>query len=311
MAVRFDAAGDSLSRTTSPPNIRAFTVCGWAYVISDGGAVAQPLVAMLDGTLADGCVLYWDNGFGNFEVIVADAGGIFDNVVVSASPTTGTPFFWFMSCSGNGTGTVTGAFTTASQNSQTTGTADMGDAVADNTSITFADVASAQSLDARLWNIKAWDRALSLEEVLIESFYKRKQFPASTNFHWEADRHDALFDISGNGRNPTTGGTLTTEDGEYGLWTAEPLQIFVPAGVAATLEQEAFRWGNDDGDEASHTWAAAQDTGITAPADTPQILAVNVNATGAPSAKRFQLQVRKGTDPWEAVPIKERGGFIV
>lgn len=233
MAVRFDATGDALSRTTSPPNVRAFTVCGWANAIVDNGAVAQLLVAMLDAGFTDGIALYWDNGFGNFEVIVADGGAIFDNAVVSASPATGTPFAWFVSCSGNGTNTVTAGYRLASDNTWTTGTADMNAVVADNTAINFASVAGGQDFNGRLWNIKAWDRALSLQEVLIESFYERVQFPASLNFHWLAYRHDALFDISGNGRNPTTGGTLTTEDGEYGLWRADPMQlIYTAAGVS-------------------------------------------------------------------------------
>lgn len=305
MAVRFDAAGDALSRSTSPPNVRAFTVCGWAYALVDSGANPQPIFAMLDAGFTDGVILYWDNIFNETSITVANGGAVFDATVIATSPATGTPFFWFASCAGNGTNAITAGIRTASANTLTTAQADMDAAIADNTAIYFADIASSQSFNGRLWNIKAWDRALSLEEVLIESFYERMQFPASRNFHWQMYRHDALFDISGNGRNPTTGGTLTTEDGEYGLWTAEPLQIFVPAAVAATLEQEGFRWGNDDGSESAHTHAAAQDANVTAPASQALLLNWLVDITGDPGATTLKVQVAlDGTDDWSDIPVQ-------
>ncbi len=242
MAVRFDAAGDALSRSTSPPNVRAFTVCGWAYALVDSGANPQPIFAMLDGTLQDGVILYWDNTFNEISITVANGGAVFDATVIATSPATGTPFFWFATCGGNGVNAVTAGIRTVSANTLTTAQADMDAAIADNTSITFADIASAQSFDGRLWNIKAWDRELSQAEILAESFYEKVQFPASLNFHWPLHRHDALVDWSGNGRTPTTGGTLTTEDGEYGLWKPDPLVLLhVPDAPAATLAT-AFQW---------------------------------------------------------------------
>lgn len=246
MAVRFDAAGDSLSRSTSVPNVRSFSVCGWAMAVVDNGAVAQPILAMLDGALQDGIALYWDNGFGNLELIVADAGGIFDNAILATSPATGQTFAWFVTCSGNGTNTVTAGYRLPGSNTWTTGTADISAAVADNASISFADVAGAQSFNGRLWNVKAWDAALTADQLLIESRFERMVFPANRNFHWPLYRHDALFDISGNGRNPTSGGTLSTEDAESGLWKSLPrliLPAFVapPADPATAFQQGAFQ----------------------------------------------------------------------
>lgn len=234
MAVRFDAAGDSLSRSTSVPNIRSFSVCGWAVAVVDNGAVPQPIVAMLDGALQDGIALYWDNGFGNLELIVANAGGIFDNSILATSPATGQTFAWFVTCSGNGTNTVTAGYRLPGSNTWTTVTADMGAAVADNATITFADVASAQSFNGRIWNVKAWDTALTADQLLIESRFERMVFPANRNFHWPLYRHDALFDISGNGRSPTSGGTLGTEDAWSGLWKPSATEVLGTATPAPT-----------------------------------------------------------------------------
>lgn len=79
-------------------------------------------------------------------------------------------------------------------------------------------------------------------------------------------------------------------------------QIAAFEGAAATLDQEGFRFRNDDADEDSATWSAAQDTTITLPIETPKRIRVLVNATGNPASKQFQLEVRKVGDPgWRKV----------
>jgi hypothetical protein len=83
------------------------------------------------------------------------------------------------------------------------------------------------------------------------------------------------------------------------------IAFVINAASATTLEQEGFRFGNDDGAEAAHTWAAADDTNITAPAAQTRLLNVIVNATGTPGAKTFKLQYRKvGDASWLDVPLE-------
>ncbi len=60
----------------------------------------------------------------------------------------------------------------------------------------------------------------------------------------------------------------------------------------ATIEQEGFRWRNDDGDEDGATWAAAQDTDISAPVSENRRLRVLLNATDDPGSTQFQLEYR-------------------
>lgn len=72
-----------------------------------------------------------------------------------------------------------------------------------------------------------------------------------------------------------------------------------------TLDQEGFRVGRDDNTEASHSWDAAQDNNVTAPAGETRVLAFVVNATGTPGAKTFKLQYRKVGDPsWSDMPVQ-------
>ena len=75
--------------------------------------------------------------------------------------------------------------------------------------------------------------------------------------------------------------------------------------AATLLEQEGFRWGNDDGNEASHTYAAAQDANVTAAGGAKLLLSIIVNATGSPGAKTFKLQHRKvGAASWTDTPVQ-------
>lgn len=63
----------------------------------------------------------------------------------------------------------------------------------------------------------------------------------------------------------TTGSTGTVA--LVGSGTQIAVQVSVPAvsGPVATLDQEGFRWRNDDGSETTATWAGSQDTDVTAP----------------------------------------------
>jgi hypothetical protein len=60
--------------------------------------------------------------------------------------------------------------------------------------------------------------------------------------------------------------------------------------AAATLEQEGFRWRNDDGNETTATWKDAQDANISNPAGQNVRLRVIINASGDPTTKQFQLE---------------------
>lgn len=58
---------------------------------------------------------------------------------------------------------------------------------------------------------------------------------------------------------------------------------------AGTAEQKSFRFGNDDGSESAHTWAAAQDTNLTAALGT-KLLRFLLQTTGDEPATAWKLQ---------------------
>ena len=66
------------------------------------------------------------------------------------------------------------------------------------------------------------------------------------------------------------------------------------SGVA--LEQEGFRWYEDNGSESTASAAANQDTNITAAAGATKRLRMLINATGDPATKQYKLQYKLSTD---------------
>lgn len=69
--------------------------------------------------------------------------------------------------------------------------------------------------------------------------------------------------------------------------------------ASATLEQEGFRFGVDDGNEASHTWLAAQDTNASIDKGVNIRLRMIVNTTNDAPSQRYKLRYRKvGDDGW-------------
>lgn len=232
MAVRFDASGDRLYTTANPPAANAYTLCGWAVLVSDINTTGA-VCAVEDGltsALTTQCIATDTDGT---TIRIYSGGGFSSGSFV---PGVGTPFFWSMTATSTGGNGVTGRFRTNTQNTFTSFQV-RGNSYAP-THIFIGNDSYSEYWPGDAWNVKQWNRALSAEELLIESYYQRPMFPASLNFWWPLHNANDTADRSGNGRNPTVGGTLTTEDTFVGLWTPSR-KIFLPAaasGGAQTLE---------------------------------------------------------------------------
>lgn len=106
-----------------------------------------------------------------------------------------------------------------------------------------------------------------------------------------------------------TGSTSTTVDWVDVLATGTGFGGSVLAAVeitevsSASTDQEGFRFGEDDANEASHTWTGAQDTNITAVAGA-KLLRVLVDATDDPASAAYTLRAQKnGSGGYAAVPV--------
>jgi hypothetical protein len=113
---------------------------------------------------------------------------------------------------------------------------------------------------------------------------------------------------AGSGIYQVVGGA-TTDTPEWafdgnGDWAAIGAVYKEAAGGSPTREQEGFRWGVDDGNEAAHTFEAAQDTNISIADTQSRLLRALVNATGDPATAAYTLRYQKnGAGGYAAVPV--------
>lgn len=209
MAVRFDAVGDTADRTANLPGNTAFTYLLWAVMDSDqGSGVSQPIMAFLNGASTEGVIFAHTANILRIEVY--DGGALINSADTASRPALGTPAAFFLRCSGTGANLLTGGFRSVGSNSFVTTSTTLPATVDAPATLYLGGLLGAFYYNGRRWNVKVWDRALSDAELLAESYYERVMFPASLNLYYPWTGSTDTADRSGNARNPTIGGTLTT-----------------------------------------------------------------------------------------------------
>jgi len=118
-------------------------------------------------------------------------------------------------------------------------------------------------------------------------------FVGAADFHLQANDTGAL----GYGLNLYNDATYPFQDDidgqdRGGAAAAWDIGADEYVSAAATIEQEGFRFRNDDGDEDGATWKANQDTNISLAADTAARIRMLLNATGDPASIGAQLEYR-------------------
>ena len=115
-----------------------------------------------------------------------------------------------------------------------------------------------------------------------------------------ASGRGAWIEETTTGTKTATFGTNTT-----GQWLAAIVALAVSGGgPAATADQEGFRFGLDDGNEAAHTWKDAQDTNVTADIASPLLLRALVNTANDYASTAFALRAQKnGAGGYAVVPV--------
>lgn len=116
------------------------------------------------------------------------------------------------------------------------------------------------------------------------------------------ERTDGVFSTSSTNTQAAAGasGSVSTTAGTSVDWVT--FFVAVAAGSSATLDQEGFAWGDDDGNEATHT-IGTQDTNYTGVVGT-KILRTIVDTTGDQAATLFPIYTQKdGSGGYTAVPV--------
>lgn len=105
---------------------------------------------------------------------------------------------------------------------------------------------------------------------------------------------------------------VVTSTGTYnGAWTVTSGGTASAVGLIAfrdaptgSVDQQAFRFGSDDGSESAHNWLATQNTNITQSLASSFLLRFLLQATGDPGATAFTLRAQKnGAGGYSVVPV--------
>jgi len=154
-----------------------------------------------------------------------------------------------------------------------------------------------------------WDHAKNISEDTTspDTSYRSKDLHTNSVFkNYASD--DYRLDSGGNATNlaivddgEDLSGTFTDDiEGQTrDTWYIGASEIV----VSLALEQEGFRWRDDDDSEAAATGLALQDIDITRAKETNTRLRILLNATGDQAAKQFKLQYKKTSDAtWRDMP---------
>lgn len=209
MPVRFDASGDSLSRSAALPDPTAFTVLIRARIVNLRSADST-LIALESAFGSAGEYIYL-NASNQLGIYCSNTGPS----AFASTPATGVDFDVALRRNGSGVG---GAWKLAGDSTWITVTGS-GTSWTSATLTLGSDSASAW-FDGVIAHAKVWDRVLTDDELLVEAFYRKVMYPTSINGHWPLDLSSDLADRSGNGRDLSAGGTLAESDALWLPWSA-------------------------------------------------------------------------------------------
>lgn len=95
-------------------------------------------------------------------------------------------------------------------------------------------------------------------------------------------------------------------DGNASTWSGYIENLDLGEAEPALLEQEGFRWRNDNGNEAGATYRQNQDVNDSVAIQTNIRLRFLVDASGDPDPEQFKLQYKKKVDEdWLDMPLPE------
>jgi hypothetical protein len=104
------------------------------------------------------------------------------------------------------------------------------------------------------------------------------------------------------GDTPGTEASVTlsasSDESDSAQWAFAAIEVLANAGVGVNASQSAYRWRNDDGNEAAATWRRTENTADIIQINKNVRLRVQVNATGDPTAALYRLEFRRNGGAW-------------
>jgi hypothetical protein len=234
MSVRFSNLTTHFSRSSNVPAANAFSMLAWARQESDTNIEAS-LCGFDNGT--DGL----DAEFGpDGTTLRLYAYGSTANA--ASSPTLGKPFcIALKGAPGSGVNDYTMLWRHQDSSSWIVTTLSSSSSWTPTRIIVANYPPDARfGLSGDIWGFKLWDRTLSNDELLAESFYSAVKFPTSLNLHWPMRSASDTVDLSGNTRSPTITGSPTTSDETWLPWRAGSRVLRAFPGTSRTAAISSY-----------------------------------------------------------------------
>lgn len=217
-------------------------MCGWARMVTNRETYSG--IVSLDSAETnafDHLTLQTDSDGSSLKVWTRGASSS-----VLATLSEGEDFFFALTQSGT---SATGYYSAASSNT-------LASAGVTGTSYTAAAFYAGRNSYAdtydiwwngHIWNLMVFDAALSQAQLLVQKRYLRPVYPANINFWYTLRNSSDTSDKSGNGRNPSVGGTLVDGDTGVNLWVPRR-KLILPAASEQFITITSIASGEVFGD---------------------------------------------------------------
>lgn len=149
--------------------------------------------------------------------------------------------------------------------------------------------------DAHYGGVGLWKRVLTLRELQEQvtlGLHPTRDSLVISRYQGQGLQED----LSGHRNHGTP---INMEPGQSFPWSKFPVQrprIYL-SGAGVGIDQEGFRWRNDDGTEITATWRQAQDVNDSVNKANRIRLRVLLDADNDPDSESFQVEYRESGDP--------------
>lgn len=201
-------------------------MCGWFNRQGDTVNGTQILCLGVDGLASDGLTFIPGTGIA----------GVSDNIYATSHTDMITGRWYFIGLTHNGSSTWTMYVDGVNEGT-------MPDTVTSHSELWVGNFGADGQLNGRAAHIKCWNTQLTGDQMRDEMWSARPVHALnSLNFYWPLWSAADTNDYGPNGRNPTVGGTLTTEDGPpVANRRVRMGRYYKPAAVAATKAPPPYR----------------------------------------------------------------------
>lgn len=211
MAIALNGSTKAIWRSTNLPSAVNFTAAGW-FTQRGTQASTNALFALMN----TGPSAYNLIGYSGSNIVITTAAG---STTLVAAPSSGTSFFWALTCSGTGAGSLIGYYGLRGDTSLTS--ASRAGTTFTPAEMDWSNTSFGYYLNGDMGPVYVWDTVLTADQLLVQSKVIRLLWGASVNSWFHMMRNtlaDNLIDCSGNGRTLSYTGTPGVADNPPLSW---------------------------------------------------------------------------------------------